>query len=557
MIVTKVNAIMFDKMLKNGLQNLLAHETEINKLNVFPVADGDTGSNMVVTIKNGLKLTKKTNLLSDYLSRLSEGMMFGARGNSGVILSQIMRGIYLALSNVGAAGTKELKKAFINGYKTAYDAVSNPVEGTMLTVAREGIEKISEHIKRETTVNQLLFMYISQMKNTLKKTPEMLPVLKKAGVIDSGAYGYIVIVEGMLKYLEGEIINESEKEVHAVKTADLPSSELFNADSSFDTGYCMEFVLQLLNGSGYRADFNEEAFKAELGKHGNSIVLAGSGTRYKVHIHTKKPSPVIELAQRYGEFISFKLENMQVQFNENLHSNGAVPGKKTEEKREEIPFGIVAILNGDGPERLYKELGCTAIVKGDSKNNASVKSILDGINAVNAKRTAIILNSKNNVIAAEQALTMTDKKDSIALIKTENIVEGYFALALDIGDETDYDLRLREMSGYGEGLNTVKTTEATKEYTEGELSCKEGDCITFIGDKMSAVAGDSVTAFIEGIAAVPDIDFKENMILFKNNMVTSDEESRLMGILEEKYPDIEVKMVDGNNSIYMWQAGLV
>ena len=311
MSTKRINGFQLEQMLKNGLANLQRQEEEINRLNVFPVSDGDTGTNMRLTLDNGIRFAKTKMNAGDYLRQLSEGMLLGARGNSGVILSQFFKGFYVEQSRCAQLGVGELRNGLIRGYRTAYSAVVKPAEGTILTVTREGIEHIRSQLTRNTTVEQLFSMYIAEMKKTLAMTPEMLPVLKEAGVVDSGALGFIAIAEGMLKYLFGEIMLPEEKgEQKPPKQVDLG---LFNEDSPFEDGYCMEFILQLMNAPKYNRHFRISAYIEDLKLYGNSIVAVQDGKRVKVHIHTLIPAKIITLSQEFGEFLTFKLENMQCQ----------------------------------------------------------------------------------------------------------------------------------------------------------------------------------------------------------------------------------------------------
>ncbi|MBO7376683.1 MAG: DAK2 domain-containing protein, partial [Clostridia bacterium] len=315
MSVRRINGVHLDLMLRNGLCELGREEEKVNRMNVFPVPDGDTGTNMYMTLRHGLESARPVEDAGKYLRALSEGMLLGARGNSGVILSQFFKGLYLELSRCPLLGPGELRAGLIRGYRTAYDAVLNPVEGTMLSAAREGIEHIRTQITRNTSVDSILSMYIAEMKKTLAFTPEMLPVLKEAGVVDSGAYGFILIFEGMLKYLRGEVLTPEKREDAREEKTPGPDLSLFNENSVFTDGYCLEFILQLMSAGDYDRNFRQESFVSELKKRGKSIVCVQDGKRVKVHIHTKKPAGIIHLAQKYGEFLTFKLENMQIQHN--------------------------------------------------------------------------------------------------------------------------------------------------------------------------------------------------------------------------------------------------
>ena len=311
----RINGIHLEKMIKNGLAFLQQHEEEVNRLNVFPVPDGDTGTNMALTLGNGIRYAKSDENAGAYLRSLSDGMLLGARGNSGVILSQFYRGFADELVRSPLIGPGELRNGLIRGYRTAYEAVVHPVEGTILSVTREGIEHIRTQITRNSSIETILSMYIAEMRKTLSFTPEMLSVLKEAGVVDSGAYGFILITEGMLKCLYGEVIELVDVPVQKAEQP-LVDLSLFNETSEFSDGYCTEFILQRLTNTRYQQNFNKQKFISELRFFGNSIAVVVNGMRVKVHIHTLYPAKVIALAQQYGEFLTFKMDNMQVQHNE-------------------------------------------------------------------------------------------------------------------------------------------------------------------------------------------------------------------------------------------------
>ena len=278
-----INGFIFEEMVLNGLHNLINHEKEINAMNVFPVADGDTGTNMRLTLENGYKRAGHQQHLGLYLKELSAGMLLGARGNSGVILSQLFKGIAQSLARCGMANPREIKEALILAYQTAYQAVINPVEGTILTVAREGIEHTKDQVFGKVRIDSVFNMYLAEMRVSLEKTPTILPVLKEAGVLDSGAYGYIIIIEGMLKGLLGEKIETGLEEIQ--KQEESASPIFFDENSEFNEGYCMEFLLQLMNSKNYKDTFNFDAFVDALKQFGNSIVALREGTIIKIHIH--------------------------------------------------------------------------------------------------------------------------------------------------------------------------------------------------------------------------------------------------------------------------------
>ena len=547
MSVKRVDGALMAGMLKNGLACLKASEEKINILNVFPVADGDTGTNMRLTLENGLKTAKPVKELGPYLQSVSTGMLYGARGNSGVILSQLMNGFAQELARVPSADTGEVKRSLIGAYQTAYNSVIRPVEGTILTVAREGIEHIRSQVTRRTTIDQLLSMYLAEMRKTLAYTPELLAELKEAGVVDSGGLGYITIVEGMLKYLNGEVLTGAGDEI--AEKAPQPSVDLslFNEHSSFIDGYCMEFILQLLLDPAYDQDFRLPSFIKKLEARGNSIVAVQDNRRVKVHIHTKIPSAVMALAQKYGEFISFKLDNMQVQHNE--HTRAVKSSKK------HVPLRVITVADGDGMRELFSGAGAGDILNGGSTMNTSAQEFVSAFKAVDADRYLVLPNNKNITLAAQQAAALAPGK-KVTVLPTRSMVEGYFALAMDVPDSEDIDYRVRQMELGAENVVTLSVAKSAKDTTYHGMHVRSGDWLSFINEEPAASAGSRVDALIAGLAAVSDIAERETCILFRGLDTDEAEEALLEARIGEVYPDLELSFIYGGQSVYGWLVGL-
>ncbi|MBR2582008.1 MAG: DAK2 domain-containing protein [Oscillospiraceae bacterium] len=548
MSIRRINGFQLEHMLRNALANLQNNEAELNRLNVFPVADGDTGTNMSLTLYNGVAAAQSKAEAGLYLRELSEGMLLGARGNSGVILSQIFRGIALELARCTVIGPGELRNALVRGYRTAYEAVIQPVEGTILTVAREGIEHIRGQVGRGTGIDTLLSMYTAEMRKTLSYTPEMLSVLKDAGVVDSGALGYILICEGMLKYLYGETLH-AHTPVRAGASepaAGSPDPSLFNENSSFEDGYCLEFILQLMRRPGYVQHFRLPPFIEDLKSYGGSLVAIQDGTRVKVHIHTHKPAKIIALAQQYGEFISFKLDNMQMQHNEHIRAAASAP---------EQPLAIVAVASGEGIAQCYRELGCSAVIDGGASMNPSAQSFLDAFRGLRAACIAVLPNHVNAIPAAEQAASLFGGA-RIEVIPSRSLAEGYYALAMDVPDSPDTDYRLRCLRSGVEQVVTLGITTAAHAYANSGLSCRAGDLIVLRDKDLLAVGEDASLCLKAALEKLPFIEDKESAVLFRGSGITRDEEDALIGALSERLPCAEICALDGGQSLYRWLIGL-
>lgn len=542
----RVNGFLLEKMLRNGLANIRAAEETINGLNVFPVADGDTGLNMRLTLENGLRRAKGRTEIGLYLRELSEGMLLGARGNSGVILSQIFKGIYQELARCQAANIADMRNALIRGYRVAYQSVVCPVEGTILTVAREGIELIRTQLDRNTSIESLLGMYIAQMRKTLAATPDMLAVLKEYGVVDSGAVGYITIFEGMYKYLCGETLQDSGSG-EIVPRTDI-SEDIFNENSPFEEGYCMEFILQLMNGDSYNQRFRIATFTEDLKLFGNSIVVTQDGTRVKVHIHTMKPGKVIAMSQEFGEFLTFKLDNMQVQHNEFIR-------KMPKQERVHLQMAVVAVVNGAGMQKVFTDLGCTVVLDGSSKMNTSTQEFLDAFREANADTIVVLPNNKNIVRAAEQAAAMFGESE-IHVLPTTSMVEGYYALSMDIPDEVT-DKRIKAMLSGAGNIVTLSQTIASRDYAHNGIGCKVGEEIALVNDRLVFSCRDTIEAVMGGLHKIEGIADKEYCVIFRGEDVDPAQESILEDAIREEYPLLELQFMDGGQRIYRWLLGVI
>lgn len=546
----RVNGLLFEKMLLNGLANIRLNTERINDLNVFPVADGDTGTNMSLTLENGLRAAKRTPELGAYLKGLSEGMLYGARGNSGVILSQIFNGIFQGLAHCSAATPGDLRNAFIRGYKVAYDSVVCPVEGTILTVAREGIEHIRNQIDRGTTVETLLSIYIAEMKKTLAYTPELLPVLKESGVVDSGGAGYIVIVEGMLKYLYGEILKSQRsfnKQNESTGAIGERTMDAFNENSPFDYGYCMEFILQLMANKKYTQRFILEEFVEDLKHYGDSLVVTQNGRRVKVHIHTFRPAKIITACQEFGEFLTFKLENMQLQHNEHR--------EKLAGRREHKTLAVVAVADGAGTQNVFRELGCDCVLDGGPTMNTSSREFVDAFSRLDADAIVVLPNNKNIVRAAEQAVTLSGA-ENIHVIPTASVAEGYCALSMDIPDSDDVQNRLRQMRSGASSILTLSVTTATRDYTHGELVCKAGQKVAILQDTPVAAAADEISALTEGLRRIDELSDKECCVVFLGKDAPDADEDAITRAVSALAPCLELTFFRGEQSLYRWILGV-
>ena len=540
-----INGLFFQGMIRNALHNLINAEKELNSMNVFPVADGDTGTNMRLTLEHGYKKAQPTKHLGEYLTQLSSGMLLGARGNSGVILSQLFKGMSNELESKGIVNPKELRNGLIEAYKVAYTAVVNPVEGTILTVAREGIENIKNLIKGEVSIDDTLIWYLDEMNRSLQETPNLLPTLKEANVLDSGAYGYIKIVEGMVKYLNGEIVDS---DVTPEIEAKVPVSQsFFDENSTFTDGYCMEFLLQLMNCKHYMERFNLNTFIDAIKPFGNSIVALQDGSIVKVHIHTLVPQEVISIARLYGEFISFKLENMQLQHNEFkiVHEHNDAPKKE---------MAFIAVVDGAGLEAAYRDMGVDIVLQGGQSMNTSANEFVNSINALNAEHIVIFPNNVNIIGAAKQAVTILKRKD-VYVIPSRSMLDGFYALQVDIPEYSSEE----RINAFKESINNVDSitvSSAIKDYENDDFSCKVGDKIGAINEELVSSKNNAFEAFKEAIEKVKNIEDKCALVVFMGKSADDSLADQIQDYMSDNYDYIEVSITDGGENIYDLIAGL-
>lgn len=541
-----IDAEILRGMFANGLEYLRRDETLINDLNVFPVPDGDTGTNMRITLENGLEKAKNSNNVSSFFFDLSEGALFGARGNSGVLLSQYIKGISIALDGKEKLNVTDFALSLRKGYEKAYSASIEPAEGTILTVAREGIENTIPEINEKTTFVEFLHILVNKMSFSLENTPSLLPVLKEHGVIDSGAKGLLTIFEGMLAFLEGKKLENNSTERKTIKENDYSS---FNSDSELDYGYCTEFILQLLNAKIKNNPFDLENFISFLKENGNSIVAFQEGDRVKVHIHTITPAIVISKAQTYGEFISFKMENMALQHNETI--------KNKQNKKEAMKeFAIVSIANGSSLIEMFKSLGSDYVIDGGHTMSASVNEILDTCALANAKTVFLLPNNPNLLLTAKQASSLS-KDFKIEVIESKSLQEGYMALQSTL-KTLDIDAVRESLKSAIENVSSYFVAISSKNSVEcEEITYSIGDYVGGEGHKIDVAGTNLVETTLELMKKVPDIDEKEVMFLLYGTNVSEKDLNELKGKVEEEYPYLEIGFVKGDFSIYSYLLGIV
>ena len=538
MSTKRVNGTLFADMVAAGLKNLQAHEIELNRQNVFPVADGDTGTNMRITLEKGLRAAPRgeaAESIRDFLKGLSSGMLMGARGNSGVILAQLFKGYYLELSRSDRVSPGTFVNALTRGYMVAYEAVINPVEGTILTVARLGVERLKPLLPRNADFEALLTLYIAQMRQVLVETPTMLQVLRDMHVVDSGGTGLIYIFEGMLACLCGEMLPDVPDAARLPAAPPAPDFSKFDENSRFEDGYCMEFILQRLRRD-YRQDFSRDALVAQLQTMGESIVCVEDETRVKVHIHTKKPADIINLVQQYGEFLTFKLENMQLQHNEVIAGAAAQTGQDTSGAH----LTVIASACGEAAALMLREMGCDAVL--DSRSQAG--QLHSAIRAAGDGPVLVLPGSPQLLTEALQA-RKSDATGRIRVVPSASVAEVYWALAMDLPDSPDPEERITAMQEALEG------TEALRVVTSG------GSSVAFRKGTPAAEAATPLEAVLAGLRSIPDIGDRETCIAFRAARIPEADEQALLEAVGKAWPMLECTVMDGGDEPADWSLAVI
>ena len=551
MNLNNISGVTFTELLEYGYKNLVAHYKAINDLNVFPVPDGDTGTNMKLTYQKGLKsITDENASVSKIADEFARGMLFGARGNSGVLTSQYFRGFANNLSNCVSLKVHDFARAMVGAYKNAYKACVDVTEGTILTVAREGIEKVD--FQYDDDFPTFLQKVVDAMKVSLDNTPELLPVLKENGVIDSGGKGLLTIFEGFLYFFTGkEIVAEEEapsKEEKNEKHEDTVDFSAFNEDSELEFGYCTEFLLQLQNSKVDIPNFNIDEFITWMQGHGESLVCFQTGSIIKTHIHTKKPYEVIEFAQRYGEFLTFKMENMTLQHNNVLEDKN----KKMHERKK---LAYIAIAQGDGVIDLFESLGCDIVLNGGQTMNTSVAEMVDAFKIANADEIILLPNETNMCKAAHQAAELF-RDSKVKVIDTKTIQEGYFILSMKAGlDEDDslYDTLKESL----ENITPVTVFKSAKAANVGEEVAPKGVYVESIGHHLVGYKNDLCDAAIELLSKLDNIEDKGVCFIIYGQMVNSDKANELLEKLSTQFPSLEFGLIEGKQDVYDLLIGLM
>ena len=548
MAVKTINTEMLQKMFLAGAANLEAKKEIINELNVFPVPDGDTGTNMTLTIMSAAKEVKaleNPNMLA-IAKAISSGSLRGARGNSGVILSQLLRGFTKEIREHDEIDTSILARACERATATAYKAVMKPKEGTILTVAKGASQKAAELAETTDDLDTFISEVIAYAQEVLSKPPEMLPVLKEAGVVDSGAQGLLEVLHGAYDAFLGKEIDYSAIEATSGTTMVKPGQQ---AETDIKFGYCTEFIIMLEKEFTSK---DEAEFKAYLESIGDSIVCVADDDVVKIHVHTNDPGLAIQKALTFGQLSRMKIDNMREEHQEKLIKDAEkVAAQQAENKKKEPrkPVGFITVSIGDGMNDIFKELGVDYIIEGGQTMNPSTEDMLTAIDHVNADHIFILPNNKNIILAANQAQSLTEDKD-IIVIPTKTVPQGITAI-INYMPEADVDTNIDAMN---EGIKAVKTGQVTYAVRDTRIDDKEiheGD-IMGIGDAGILAVGQSVEETTkEMLADLVDED-TELISLYYGQDVLAEDAERFSAEIEELYPDVDVDVHSGGQPIYYY-----
>ncbi|MBQ7344013.1 MAG: DAK2 domain-containing protein [Clostridia bacterium] len=539
----KIDGKCYAEMLRGGTALLLRHSQEINDLNVFPVPDGDTGTNMARTMDGGLsELSSDIDSIGKVSSDFTHGVLLGARGNSGVILSQIFAGINEELSHYDEVGARELVDAYKKGIAKSYSAVQQPTEGTILTVFRESIEYAEKNITDESSVEDFFRMHIESAKDSLARTKEILPALAEADVVDSGGAGYLYIIMGMYAVLTGELTGSIYKSPET-QTSKV-NIDLFTRDSRLEFGYCTEFMLRLTTEKCDPDSFEiGELITLLESLGGESIVAYKLDDVVKVHVHTFAPGNVLTVAQSYGEFLTVKIENMSLG-----HTEEPKP------KKAKKPFSVIAVAQGEGLSALFSEMGADEIVTGGQTLNPSTEEIIAAFDRAESDDIIVLPNNKNVILAAKQAAELYDKA-RVHIIPTKNMMQGYGALSVVTPGITDVSSLVESVTRAAEGVIGAEVTMAVRDVTLGGREIKKGDYIAIASSEITAVAGSAESAVLEHLDSV-DMDDYEIITLFVGSNVSDIRRVKLTEIIEEKYDMCELEVFESGNEVYDYMIAI-
>jgi len=543
----------FAKMILQGAQHLANNAKAVDALNVFPVPDGDTGTNMNLSMTSGAKEVQ--NNISDHIgkvgSALARGLLMGARGNSGVILSQLFRGFAKAIETKQEINSIEFAAALEAGVETAYKAVMKPVEGTILTVAKDAAKRAIAVAKKQPDIALVMEEVVKEAKASLKRTPELLPVLKEVGVVDSGGQGLVYVYEGFLAELKGEKV--------ANVPAEQPSmQELVNAEhhksaqshintEDIEFGYCTEFMVRFEEDKLKNNPFTEEKFREDLSRFGDSLLVIADEELVKVHIHSEQPGEVLTYGQRYGSLINIKIENMRQQ-HENIvqETKAPLPTASRPEKKEKEKYGIVTVTMGNGIANLFKSIGAHMVIEGGQTMNPSTEDIVKAIEQINAETVFVLPNNKNIIMAAQQAASVTE--NNVIVIPSKTVPQGMSAI-LAFNPAASAEQNEKAMNAALSQVKTGQVTFAVRDTNIDGVAISKDDYMGIADGKIIVSEKDKLAVTKKLLAEMLDEDAEILTVIFGED-TTEEEVDEIVAYVEETYPDVEVEVHEGGQPLY-------
>ncbi|KAE9565333.1 hypothetical protein ATN96_04040 [Companilactobacillus paralimentarius] len=527
----------------------------VNSLNVFPVPDGDTGTNMSLTIQSGFKAVNESESENVGVlgKALAKGLLMGARGNSGVITSQIFRGFSKSIEDKDSLTAMDLAKAFDDGVKTAYKAVMKPVEGTILTVARYGAEAAMKKVESTNDTIEILQAVVAGAKVGLEKTPSLLPVLKEVGVVDSGGQGLVFIYEGFLEGLSGQVSNDEEyvpdeKDMSEMVNASHHQSAQgqFNTDD-IENGYCTEMMVELGDNPTSDEKFDNERLRSYLDTIGDSLICVSDDEVVKVHVHTNYPYKVWEAGRKYGSLSKIKIDNMRLQHETIVEEDEPFENAEApKEEAKQLDYAVIAVSSGEGLAKLFESLGVTNIISGGQTMNPSTNDIVDAINKSNAKRALVLPNNGNIIMAAKQAVDLVDIP--VAIVATKTISQGMTAM-LSFNPESDLEDNKENME---DSLDTVKSGQITQAIRDTEidgLKITKGHYMGIVDGKILVDDADIIAGTEKMLDKMIDEDSEVITILVGKDGNTEDAQ-KVADYLDDKYADLETEIHQGDQPVY-------
>ncbi len=545
MSIFKIDGSLFKQMIINGAVNLDNNSDYIDELNVFPVPDGDTGTNMKLTLNAGAKeiINLNSNSIAEVAKKLSRGLLMGARGNSGVILSQLFRGFASGVEGHDTADTVVFSKALKKGVETAYKAVMKPVEGTILTVSREAAEEVNRMATPEMPFKELISRLVTEAKRSLQRTPDLLPILKEVGVVDSGAAGLLVIYEGFEKAIAGEVLKlDDNKEIKDRQSA---QSKFMTEDITFS--YCTEFIVQLDKEKTKTNPFTEQRLSNFLINMGDSLVVVLDEDIVKVHVHTNEPGIALNFAQKYGEFLKIKIENMKEQHSSIVTEASNVSQTKKEVEKKE--YGMIAVCSGEGLANIFKEMGCDMIISGGQTMNPSTEDFLKAIKEVNAKHVIILPNNSNIIMAANQAAEVTDDV-VVKVVPTKTIPQGYSSLLIfnpTAAIQTNYEAMVEQMNEVKSG----QVTFAVRDTQYNGIEIHKDDYMGIFEKNIVVSDHSRLEVTLSLLSQMVDED-TEIVTVFYGDDVNEVEVEKISEFIDANYKNVELEILEGNQPVYSY-----